>query len=149
MTGTNTASQVLRDLYEIDADLTELYGELDDNFLAVTESGERQILKIMHVGCDPQRVDLQCGAMAHLADTAAELNLPRVIPATNGDPYTEIDDGGVKPPRQWPFQEIYYEPHYGIGCCNCCSRSHSCFGFVHCRGQNGLSITNACGERAG
>ncbi len=96
MTGTNTASQVLRDLYEIDADLTELYGELDDNFLAVTESGERQILKIMHVGCDPQRVDLQCGAMAHLADTAAELNLPRVIPATDGDPYTEIDVGGVK-----------------------------------------------------
>ena len=96
MTSTSTARQVLKDLFEIDADLTRLYSELDDNFLAGTESGERRILKIMHVGCDPQRVDLQCRAMAHLADTANELNLPRVIPTPAGQEYTEFDVDGVK-----------------------------------------------------
>lgn len=96
MTGTGTARQVLKDLYDIDADLTQLYSELDDIFLAVTENGERSILKIMHVGCNPQRVDLQCQAMAHLADTANELNLPRVIPANAGQAFTDFDVGGVK-----------------------------------------------------
>ncbi len=93
---TGTARKILNDLYEIDADLTPLYGELDDNFLAVTEGGEKRVLKIMHLGCDPQRVDLQCQAMSHLAHTADQLNLPRVIPTTAGQEYTEFDVGGVK-----------------------------------------------------
>lgn len=95
MTSKSAARQVLNDLYEFDANLTPLYGELDDNFLAVTKRGEKRILKIMHVGCDPQRVDLQYRAMEHLSDIGKELNLPRVIPATNGNAYTEFDFGGV------------------------------------------------------
>jgi len=93
---TSTARQVLKDLYEIDAELTQLYGELDDNFLAVTGSGEKRILKIMHLGCDPRRVDFQCQAMSHLARTADELNLPTVIPTTAGQAYIESDVGGVR-----------------------------------------------------
>ncbi len=96
MTSTSAARQALKDLYEIDAKLTRLYGELDDNYLAVTGSGEKRILKIMHAGCDPQRMDLQCRALAHLSDTATELNLPRVIPTTAGQAYTEFDVGGDK-----------------------------------------------------
>ncbi len=96
MTSTSTARQVLKDLYEIDSELTQLYGELDDNFLAVTERGEKRILKIMHPVCDPQRVDLQYRAMAHLADTAIELNLPRVIPTNAGQAYVNFDVGGDK-----------------------------------------------------
>ena len=96
MTSTDTARQVLKDLYEIDAELTRLYGELDDNFLAVSDSGEKRILKIMHEGCDPQRVDLQYRAMAHLADAAGNLNLPQVIPTTAGRAYVEFSVGGVK-----------------------------------------------------
>ena len=96
MTRTGTARQVLKHLYEIDANLTRLYGELDDNYLAVTGGGEKRILKIMHAGCDPQRVDLQCAAMAHLSDKATELNLPQVIPTTAGQAYTEVDVGGDK-----------------------------------------------------
>ena len=96
MTSTSTARRVLKQLYEIDANLTRLYGELDDNYLVVTGSGEKRILKIMHVGCDPQRVDLQCAAMAHLSDKATELNLPQVIPTTAGQAYTEFDVAGDK-----------------------------------------------------
>ena len=83
----------MKDLYDFDAELTPLYGELDDNFLAVSGCGEKRVLKIMHVGCEEQRVDLQCQAMAHLAKNTAELNLPRVIATKAGELYTvaEID----------------------------------------------------------
>ena len=46
MISTSTARQVLKDSYDLDAELTLLYGELDDNFLAVTRNGEKRILKI-------------------------------------------------------------------------------------------------------
>jgi len=96
MTSTNTGRQVFKDLYGTDAELTPLYGELDDNFLAETASGEQRVLKIMHVGCDPQRVDLQYRALVHLADTASDLNLPEVIPTTTGQAYVDFSVDGVK-----------------------------------------------------
>ena len=95
MISTSAARQVLKDLYDLDAELTMLYGELDDNFLAVSGNGEKRILKIMHDGCKEQRVDLQCQAMARLADTAAELKLPRVIPTKAGQLYTVVSVDGV------------------------------------------------------
>ena len=96
MTSARTGRQVLRDLYEVDAKLTPLYGELDDNFLAETTSGEKRILKIMHAGCNLQRVDLQCEAMRHLAPTAIGLNLPLAIPTTAGQACIEIDVDGIR-----------------------------------------------------
>jgi Ser/Thr protein kinase RdoA (MazF antagonist) len=96
MTSTSTGRQVFKDLYGTDAELTPLYGELDDNFLAEAASGEQRVLKIMHVGCDPQRVDLQYRALVHLADTASDLNLPEVIPTTTGQAYVDFSVDGVK-----------------------------------------------------
>jgi Ser/Thr protein kinase RdoA (MazF antagonist) len=95
MTSTNTAKQVLEDLYGIDAELTRLYGELDDNFLVVAKDGEKRVLKIMHVGCAVQRVDLQYRAMTHLADAGHGLNLPQVVPTQSGQPYVEYPVDGV------------------------------------------------------
>ena len=43
MISTSAARQVLKDLYDVDAELTVLYGELDDNFLAVSGNGEKRI----------------------------------------------------------------------------------------------------------
>ena len=96
MTSTNTARQVFNDLYGTDAELTPLYGELDDNFLAEAASGEQRVLKIMHVGCDPQRVDLQYRALVHLAENVSDLNLPHVISTTNGQAYVDHTVDGVK-----------------------------------------------------
>ncbi len=96
MTSTNTARQVFKDLYGTDAELTPLYGELDNNFLVLTDGGEKQILKIMHVGCDPMRVDLQYRALVHLAENVSDLNLPHVISTTNGQAYVDHTVDGVK-----------------------------------------------------
>lgn len=88
MAGTGGAKKILEDLYGVDAELTPLYGEFDDNYLAVGADGRKQVLKIMHAGCPAERVDLQCRALAHLARTASELNLPRVLPTASGRAYT-------------------------------------------------------------
>ncbi len=78
--------QLLR-LYGIEAQLSELPGELDANFLALTHNGARLVLKIMHAGCNPQTVDFQCQAMIHLAARTTDLNLPTVQPTLDGEPY--------------------------------------------------------------
>jgi Ser/Thr protein kinase RdoA (MazF antagonist) len=96
MTSTNTASQVFKYLYGTDAELTPLYAELDNNFLVATDGGEKRILKIMHVGCDPMRVDLQCRALEHLAENVSDLNLPHVISTTSGQAYVDHTVDGVK-----------------------------------------------------
>lgn len=90
MTSTDTARRVLNDLYAVDGELTRLYGELDDNFLVVSGSGNKRIVKFMHAGCDEQRVDIQCSAMTHLAASGVNLNLPRVIPTQSGLPYAAV-----------------------------------------------------------
>jgi Ser/Thr protein kinase RdoA (MazF antagonist) len=95
MTSISSARQVLNDLYTVDGELTRLYGELDDNFLAQSGSGEKRILKIMHAGCDEHRVDLQCKAMAHLAASGVDLNLPQVIPTHSGQTYAAVELGGA------------------------------------------------------
>jgi Ser/Thr protein kinase RdoA (MazF antagonist) len=94
MTGMDAARRVLADLYGIDARLSRLYGEFDDNFLAVAPNGDKRILKIMHVGCALDRVDMQCQALAHLAETAVALDLPRVLPTPDGHPYALAPVGG-------------------------------------------------------
>ena len=95
MVSIDTARQILKDLFNLDAELTPLYGELDDNFLAIAGSGEKSILKIMHDGCKKQHVDLQCQAIAHLASIATQLNLPRVIATEAGQPYSVVSVDGV------------------------------------------------------
>ncbi|MFQ5634978.1 MAG: phosphotransferase [Gammaproteobacteria bacterium] len=90
---TGRARQVLEDLYGFDAEVTPLYGELDDNFLAVSATGEKRILKLMHEGASAQRVDLQCCALAHLAELAGDPRLPAVIPTRAGERFASASIG--------------------------------------------------------
>lgn len=96
MTETRTAKEILHDLYGIDAELALLYGEFDDNYLAVAQNGEKTVLKIMHAGCPVERVDLQYQALSHLAETASELNLPRAISTMGSKPYATASVNGVE-----------------------------------------------------
>lgn len=82
-------------MYDVDAELTRLYGEFDDNFLAVARNGDRQIWKIMHVDCQEQRVDMQCQAMSFLVKSGIELNIPIVIPTSAGQAFAVVDVDGV------------------------------------------------------
>ncbi|MFQ6005934.1 MAG: phosphotransferase, partial [Woeseia sp.] len=96
MSSIRVARRLMLDRYDFDADLTPLYGELDDNFLAVSATGEKRILKLMHEGASAQRVDLQCRAMAHLAGLAGDLKIPSVIATSAGEAYATASIDGAE-----------------------------------------------------
>ncbi|HEY7833005.1 MAG TPA: phosphotransferase, partial [Ktedonobacterales bacterium] len=61
-----------------------LRGEQDQNTLLTIPAGERYVLKIAHAAEDPAILDLQHRALAHLADRAPSVALPRSVPAADG-----------------------------------------------------------------
>lgn len=82
----------LYEYWEVQAALTQLDGEFDLNFRAVSADGQSYILKIMHVGCDPVLVDLQAATLAHVARTAPDLSMPRVMAARDGSLVVTVSD---------------------------------------------------------
>jgi len=70
--------------YGLDADLVPLDGEYDLNIRVDVGGAPHAVLKVMRPGCDPDLVDMQCRAMAHLAEHAPDVPLPRILPAVDG-----------------------------------------------------------------
>jgi 4-aminobutyrate aminotransferase-like enzyme/Ser/Thr protein kinase RdoA (MazF antagonist) len=99
------AEQLARELYGLEVVAKALPGEYDDNFHLMLSTGASAcgsdgaqaaavssgfVLKVMHPAREPWLIDLQCCALQHLAKHAPQLTLPRVSPARNGRPFTEI-----------------------------------------------------------
>jgi 4-aminobutyrate aminotransferase-like enzyme/Ser/Thr protein kinase RdoA (MazF antagonist) len=92
---------VLAEAYGLDAEIEPLDGEYDLNF-SVLERGRRShVLKVMRLGCDPELVDLQCAALAHLAEAAPSVPLPRVVPALDGALCVRRDGPDGQPRLLW------------------------------------------------
>lgn len=72
--------EILRTEWNITAELTQLPGEFDLNFMAHVEGAESYVLKVMRADCDPDLVDMQIAALTHIADCAPHLPFPKVIP---------------------------------------------------------------------
>lgn len=70
--------------YGLDADLVPLDGEYDLNIRVDVAGAPHSVLKVMRPGCDPDFVDMQCRAMAHLAEHGPDVPLPRILPALDG-----------------------------------------------------------------
>jgi 4-aminobutyrate aminotransferase-like enzyme/Ser/Thr protein kinase RdoA (MazF antagonist) len=81
------AARVALELYSLHADVRPLPGEYDDNFRLATPDERAFVLKIMHTAREESFVDMQCRALAHLADRAPHLALPRVIPNSSGQSF--------------------------------------------------------------
>ncbi len=73
------AVRLARELYGLEARARGLPGEHDDNFHLTTADGRQFVLKVMHPGRELSLVELQCAALRHLARTAPDLALPRVV----------------------------------------------------------------------
>ena len=84
------AACIALELYSLRADVRPLPGEYDDNFHLATPEGRAFVLKIMHAARETSFVDMQCRALAHLADRAPHLALPRVIPNSSGQLYAHV-----------------------------------------------------------
>lgn len=84
------AVRLARDVYGLEVGARPLPGEYDDNFHVSTSDGREFVLKIMHLDRDASLVDLQCRALAHLAERAPDLPLPRVRLTERGEHFTKI-----------------------------------------------------------
>jgi len=89
------AARIALELYSLRADVRPLPGEYDDNFHLTAADGRAFVLKIMHAAREASFVDMQCRALAHLADRAPHLALPRVIPNSGSQlfAHTQTADG--------------------------------------------------------
>jgi len=87
------AIRLAREIYGLEAAARALPGEYDDNFHLRAADGRAFVLKVMHPARERSFIDLQCKALVHLAERAPQLPLPRVVPARNGELFTEIKGG--------------------------------------------------------
>ena len=84
------AARIALEFYSLHADVRPLPGEYDDNFHLAAPEGSEFVLKIMHAAREPSFVDMQCRALAHLAERAPHLMLPRVIPNSSGQLFAHV-----------------------------------------------------------
>jgi 4-aminobutyrate aminotransferase-like enzyme/Ser/Thr protein kinase RdoA (MazF antagonist) len=89
------AARLAGKLYGVTAVIRNLPGEYDDNFHLMAADSREFVLKVMHPAREESFVDMQCRALAYLAERAPKLALPRVISSTAGEPFTRItlEDG--------------------------------------------------------
>jgi 4-aminobutyrate aminotransferase-like enzyme/Ser/Thr protein kinase RdoA (MazF antagonist) len=95
------AARLARELYNLDATAKRLPGEYDDNFHVISRDGREFVLKVMHPARDRAFIDLQCAALQHLAERAAGILLPRVVPAHDGTLYRIFADADGAPRLVW------------------------------------------------
>ncbi len=92
------AVRLARELYGLESTARALPGEYDDNFHLTSADGRAFVLKVMHPAREHSFIDLQCRALTHLAQRAAQLPLPRVTPDRGGKLFTSIGgaDGSTR-----------------------------------------------------
>jgi 4-aminobutyrate aminotransferase-like enzyme/Ser/Thr protein kinase RdoA (MazF antagonist) len=78
------AARLARELYGRAAGVSPLPSEYDDNFRLETSEGTLRILKVMHPMRDAGFVDLQCAALATIAERAPDVPVPAVVPDRSG-----------------------------------------------------------------
>jgi 4-aminobutyrate aminotransferase-like enzyme/Ser/Thr protein kinase RdoA (MazF antagonist) len=108
------AARLARDLYGLEARVRRLPSEYDDNFLLEAADGTRRILKVMHPGRESGFIDMQCAALAAVAERAPDLPVPRVIPSQDGRPWTAADLGGGPPRLVWMLSYLPGRPIAGV-----------------------------------
>jgi Ser/Thr protein kinase RdoA (MazF antagonist) len=69
----------LKTHWGIQAKLSKLPGELDQNFLAQTKNGAKYILKIMRNNCPVWLIKAQVEAIEHLHNKDPLLKVPKVL----------------------------------------------------------------------
>lgn len=77
--------RIASELYGLTATARALPGEYDDNFHLLVRSGEEFTLKVMRAGLQSDLIDLQYQALAHVAERAPLLSLPRLCKTRAGE----------------------------------------------------------------
>ena len=94
--GAPEAAEAIRACYALSGELTRLPGEADDNFLLRASEEARYVVKFAHQRADPAVVGVQVRVLRHVESAAPGLPVPRVVPATDGQPWTVVPDGPLR-----------------------------------------------------
>ncbi len=86
------AEQIVFDLYGISGKALPLPGEIDFNYRIKVKNQEGYILKISRPDEDEAYLDFQINLLEHVAKTAPNLGIPKVIPNKKKDHLAEIKD---------------------------------------------------------
>ena len=84
------ARQILRDGFAVEASLTPLAGERDQNFRADTPDGGRFLLKISNPADGLDILGMQTAALAHIERADPALPVMRTRPAVSGEPWIHV-----------------------------------------------------------
>src|SRR5581483_6788275 len=98
--------RILRDGFGLDASLTPLAGERDQNFrAAATADGQSFLLKIANPADGRDSGAMQTAALAHIGRAGPELPVMRTLPAAGGEPWIEMTgpDGRACPVQLFTF----------------------------------------------
>ena len=92
------AVRLARELYGLEISADRLPGEYDDNFHLTVGDGRAYVLKVMHPSRESSFLDLQCGALQHLAQRAPQLSLPRVCHTRDNQAFqtATLADGSIR-----------------------------------------------------
>jgi len=88
------AESIAREIWGLDCRAEPLAGEVDRNFLLVTDNGGRWVLKISRENPDPVELDYQIEALRFLEASAVAQFVQRVLPTADGQFLLPYDRGG-------------------------------------------------------
>ena len=90
------AAEAVLACFGLAGELARLPGEADDNFLLRAAGGQRYVVKFAHLRVDPAVVSVQVRVLRHIESAAPGLPVPRVVPATDGQPWTVVAAGPLR-----------------------------------------------------
>ena len=93
---TSEAAEAIRACFGLSGELARLPGEADDNFLLDPGHHQRYVVKFAHLRADPAVVAVQVRVLRHVEAVDPGLPVPRVLPATDGRPWTVVPDGPLR-----------------------------------------------------
>ena len=108
------AAALTRSLYGLEARAVRLPSEYDDNFRLEAADGAAAVLKVMHPSREPGFVDMQCAALAAIAEREPGLLVPRVVLDRAGRPWSKAPVGGGPERLVWMLSYLPGRPIAGL-----------------------------------
>jgi 4-aminobutyrate aminotransferase-like enzyme/Ser/Thr protein kinase RdoA (MazF antagonist) len=108
------ASALARERYGYEGRAEPLPSEYDDNFRLVADDGTSRVLKVMHPMRDEGFVDMQCAALALIAEREPGLFVPRVIRDREGRPFSKVRIDGGPERLVWMLSYLPGRPIAGL-----------------------------------
>jgi Ser/Thr protein kinase RdoA (MazF antagonist) len=91
--GQNDLADIARERFGLEGRFSALEGERDQNALITRSDGTRFVLKLSGTEEDPQTVDFQLRALAHIQSSDPEIPVPRSISGRDGQFVQKVEHG--------------------------------------------------------